>query len=1369
MLGLGERLLALAQRAVGERISAQQLVILQGAQILEAARALIDGQVSLWLDSQIIRPYIPKEAEKPLLFTALEARPGFASAGGTSTGDVTTGQAPAGDAPVGDPPAAQHPPEAPRPGGGLLPPLMAAALKAAGPLCAADSRTRPFWRHGVPRRPSPGAAAAPLRLSSGRPLGVLLIERPSGHALLPAEIDRLQGLALQAAVGLQFSLHTIDERWRTQQLALVRQVSLQILNLRDLDEIARRVTRLIQETFDFYYVAVFTLQPGQALLQFRASAGPRPVAPAVRVGEGMVGWVAQTGQELIAGDVRRQPRYQRLPALPHTRGEASLPLVAQDRLLGVMDVQSSKRDDFDEIDMLVLRALADSIAIAIENAGLYSDLSRRAGQLEAVYAVSSAITSILDQDQLLNEVVNLLQARFGYPYVHVYTVHPGRRKVFYEAGTYGEALRQQEFAYDLDDPLGLVPWVARSGTTALVNDVTQDSRYRRSPVAPDQTRSELVAALTFGQEVLGVLDVHSDRLDAFGEEDRFLFESLADHVAIALRNAMLYRSEVWRRKAADGMREVAGLLSADADLDDVLAAILQELGSTLPLEAAAIWLLEEDHAGDLDRAQLHLASAAGLRTAGLDLEPGLTPDEVLRFNAAPLVVDDSAAWLRQALQSPEPLTRQPGGLYEPLGALLGFPGDYSALAAPLRVGGQMLGVLALVHSTAGRYGGEARALSAAFAAYAAVAIENTRMYEAAHEQAWVSTVLLQVAEATQSLTTLNELLITVTRFTPMLAGVRACLLYILDEDGDFVPTASSELSPEQQAEFERWRFAPGDVPALDHLLADRHPIILHNNEDDRSLMAILKPVMRKAEARSTLEASLPVLVPMVARGEVLGAFVVDYAAGASGMSGKTLDDFFSERLAILQGIAHQTAVAVDNIRLLKSQKEEAYVSVALLQVAQAVVSSNDLAEALGAIVRITPILVGVKRAMIYLWDDAHRVFRLSQAYGLSRDAETRPYLLGEFPLLDAVLIEDMPLALPLWNELSSDENVPQAWTALDPPDLDLVDDYLQNAPALLLAFPLSVKGRVLGVFLVEEPDSLSADGLGPGANRRLRAKRMEIITGISQQAALAVQNDILQREMVEQERLEREMQLAREIQNAFLPQEVPDLPGWDLRVRWRTAREVGGDFYDFFELPGSRLGLLIADVADKGMPAALFMTLVRTLVRATIQETDSPAEVLERVNEIIVPEAPRGMFVTILYAVLDLDTGVLEYANAGHNPGLLLRPAGCQVERTERSGMALGVLEGARLHEHRTTLAPGDYLVLYTDGVTEAFSPQGEPFTEERLLEVLKNGPACAPQPGMENWSAESLLNEIDLSVERFTDGADPSDDLTLLVLKYLG
>jgi serine phosphatase RsbU (regulator of sigma subunit) len=269
-------------------------------------------------------------------------------------------------------------------------------------------------------------------------------------------------------------------------------------------------------------------------------------------------------------------------------------------------------------------------------------------------------------------------------------------------------------------------------------------------------------------------------------------------------------------------------------------------------------------------------------------------------------------------------------------------------------------------------------------------------------------------------------------------------------------------------------------------------------------------------------------------------------------------------------------------------------------------------------------------------------------------------------------------------------------------------------------------------------------------------RRLEIITGIAHQAALAIQNDRLQQERVGRERLEQELQLAREIQQTFIPTETPDLPGWEVAATWRAAREVAGDFYDYFALPGGRLGLIIADVADKGMPAALFMTLTRTLVRAVALEEMAPDLVLMRVNDLLEPDALHGMFVTAFYAVLAPESGELVYANAGHNLPLLLKSSG-EVVYLERGGMALGVLEGVSLEQNTIRLNPGDSVIFFTDGVTEAFSAGEEYYGDERLLQVVR---------GYGGESVRGLVEAIELSVIEFVGEAPASDDLTLLVIR---
>ena len=382
-------------------------------------------------------------------------------------------------------------------------------------------------------------------------------------------------------------------------------------------------------------------------------------------------------------------------------------------------------------------------------------------------------------------------------------------------------------------------------------------------------------------------------------------------------------------------------------------------------------------------------------------------------------------------------------------------------------------------------------------------------------------MLLQVAEATQAQTSLDELLDTVIHITPTLSGVKACLLYLLDDADCFVPAAASGLDESQQAAFASRRFVTGDVPILARLLAEGMPQILYNNQDDRPLIELLYDSERSGSE------TLMVLVPLVAQQDVIGAFLVDYSGdGTLSLSG-ALDVLFDERLAIIQGIAQQTAMAVMNVQLLKAQREEAYTSVALLQVAQAVVSAGDLDEILGSIVRITPILVGVERSAIYLWDERQASFRLAQSYGIPRVPQGQAYRIEDFPFLHAVVLRDQLMVYPMASLSVELEDQPLNWESASVLDPGEVEIYLDADTRLLLAFPLSVKSQVLGILLVEEPER-TEQLVAAGNYLRQRSKRLEIVTGISQQAALAIQNDLLQREMLERERLAREMQLARE-------------------------------------------------------------------------------------------------------------------------------------------------------------------------------------------------------------------------------------------------
>jgi sigma-B regulation protein RsbU (phosphoserine phosphatase) len=1044
------------------------------------------------------------------------------------------------------------------------------------------------------------------------------------------------------------------------------------------------------------------------------------------------------------------------------------PLSTNGTFLGFIKIERDYNKNFLKKEIALLDGFRTQVALAIQASQNDHAIQCQLHQLSSILDVSKAISANLSLDDLLTKIAENIHQIINIPYVFVYTVHPGRRKIFLKTGAGSKLLpfQNEEIQFDLDDPTNLIPHAARTSKSILRTINVGESFPLLSDEMLTSLQSELILPIVLDDKVLAILDLLSDKANAFSIIEQSILKELTNSIAIAIRNATLYRSEQWRRKVADSVREVTGLLTADVELEQVLNRILSELEHTLPCDFAAIWLLEEINPLASDEKKNYLLNLAAVHTSWQlenleDDKSQLSSSELIQLLRGSNV---ESTWLLDALKSDKPIVRTPASPFEPIGSILDFPENYSSIAAPLRIADRQLGILSLGHHTTGRYGYESQTISETFASYAAVAIENTRLYEAAHDQAWISTVLLQVAEATQSLNSMDELLATMARITPMLIGVNACIIFLYEKPLEaFLPVSAYGIEQDDHNKFDNKIFYVEECPTLKRILQTKAPVWL--NQDSHINPGDIKLISYFLEENNSAA-----LIPMIVHGDIRGAFLVDFSNEDVYRDENEQPDRFEEKFTIIQGIAHQTALAVENLRLLKSQQEEAYVSIALLQVAQAVVSLNELAETLETIVRITPILTGVKRTAIFLWDKDNLVFSLSQSYGISRvdqNVLNKNYIVEEFPLLNFVYSQNK-MAYHIY---TTETEPPLEWERIPYSEIDLADlnifpqddhqesnddktdqtSFLSLQASLLLAYPLSVRGEFLGVMVTQE---VSTPGVLISAQSRSR--RQEITIGITQQAALAIQNDRLQNEVVERERMERELQLAREIQQTFLPDHLPSKEGWELAVLWKPAREVGGDFYDVFELPGNRLGLVIADVADKGMPAALFMTLVRTLIRATAREELSPSAVLEIVNDLLVTDTKHGLFITVAYAVLSLETGKVIFANAGHNYPMLIRHEPKQIEILETTGMAIGVLKGIHIADLSKSLNPDDCLVFYTDGITEAFSPEGEMYGENRLRETVLSA---------ECIGAQQHLIIIEQSVQEFIDGLPPSDDITLLTI----
>jgi predicted ester cyclase len=260
---------------------------------------------------------------------------------------------------------------------------------------------------------------------------------------------------------------------------------------------------------------------------------------------------------------------------------------------------------------------------------------------------------------------------------------------------------------------------------------------------------------------------------------------------------------------------------------------------------------------------------------------------------------------------------------------------------------------------------------------------------------------------------------------------------------------------------------------------------------------------------------------------------------------------------------------------------------------------------------------------------------------------------------------------------------------------------------------------------------------------------------------LSVMEPAFEQEIRMRERIEQELRIARLIQQTLLPKTLPQLSGYDVAAYYQPAREVGGDFYDFLGLEDGRLGLVVGDVTDKGVPAALVMATTRTMLRAAAQRLFSPGEVLRLANDTLVMDIPPNMFVTCLYAILDPESGRIVYANAGHDLPYRRRAMRSEgAEELRARGMPLGLMPGMRYEEKEIVLEKGEGVFFYSDGLVEAHDPRGEMFGFPRLRALVSE------HDGVDGSLIDRLLKELSGFVE---EGWEQEDDITLLTLQRSG
>jgi serine phosphatase RsbU (regulator of sigma subunit) len=463
----------------------------------------------------------------------------------------------------------------------------------------------------------------------------------------------------------------------------------------------------------------------------------------------------------------------------------------------------------------------------------------------------------------------------------------------------------------------------------------------------------------------------------------------------------------------------------------------------------------------------------------------------------------------------------------------------------------------------------------------------------------------------------------------------------------------------------------------------------------------------------------------------------DHTLGILNVAAPDWDSFTPQALSLLTSVGNQMGIALERAQLYDLLRERRiHEQAALLHFSNQLLSRLELDDLIEYLVKEMQQVLGADACALLLPSDEPDCleFRASTGWRQDPGADRRRVPADERSGPGLTMCTQQPLFVE-----DIQETDPTPWA----PAWVQAEGFRGHA-----VVPLLVNNHSLGVLVINQrkPRLLSKDDV-----RYLQL--------MANQAALALEKARLHEEEVRMRAMEKELEVGRQIQLSLLPGAPPVVPGWEFAIFYQAAREVGGDFYDIFALPDSpdRLGIVVADVTGKGVPAALFMARNSKVIRTNGLHFGSPAAALVESNESILRDQASGLLLTALYAVLDTGSGRLVFANAGHCRPIWLQAATGQSQELVSRGILLGALDGIELEEREIHLEPGDLLVFYTDGISEALNSEREFFGEERLEAVL-----AAAAGG----SAQQVLQAIVDAVWDFAGNTAQSDDLTLFVAR---
>jgi sigma-B regulation protein RsbU (phosphoserine phosphatase) len=569
-------------------------------------------------------------------------------------------------------------------------------------------------------------------------------------------------------------------------------------------------------------------------------------------------------------------------------------------------------------------------------------------------------------------------------------------------------------------------------------------------------------------------------------------------------------------------------------------------------------------------------------------------------------------------------------------------------------------------------------------------------------------LFVETSKLLNSTLNLDELLNLVLELSARIMEAQASSLLLVDEKSGKLKL---HVSPEQRAEGKRELELKLGEGIAGWVAEHIQPVVSNRVKDDPRYCPEL-------EERIGFSINSLICIPLLRRGRLIGV-----VTALNKMNGKEFDQ---EDLEVFSSLADQIAIALDNSYLFSRLKKKTLETETLLEVEKSLSSTLNLNELLELILDSLLKVVKFDAVAIFLTDEKKQEIEHIKARGFD-------------PLLEPDLQLKIGEGVAGWAAKTKE--------SLIVPNVEEDPRYIEARVETKsgMVVPIVSQNRTIGVFSLEsnQPNAYDHDDL-------------ELLEAFASLAAISLERARQHQEILEKRRLEEELSIAKRIQKTFLPQKEPELPGFDVSGINIPSEEVGGDYYDFIPIIENQIGIVIADVSGKGIPAALIMASVRASLIAEIRNNYAIRSIMAKVNNLLFESTASDIYVTAVYGVLDAKNRIFTFSNGGHNAPILRRADGEMKYLTE-GGMALGMFENSRYEERPLGVNPGEIIVFYTDGVTEAKNDQQEEFGTRRLKQVIDDS---------HQLSAAQIQENIYEAVKEFTGLSHQEDDLTMIVFK---